>query len=207
MNHNVKRLRKAHHQHIYLWWAPLRIGKYGDLTISWWKYALKHGVKNARVSRLHKAAWKKLTSLVGNWPGWCSTLTLLLICSWFSRENGDPLPVCSSPSCYLCRFLNIDIIGCIIILFFDALKWHHKKKLWQGVLGAFRIDINISTLQTTGKFPKPWRSCILPLPWPHNLPFWKRHPDLHRKKKSLKASCSLLSPALKFWAAWKPLPA
>ena len=29
----------------------------------------------------------------------------------------------------------------------------------------------------------------------------------HRGKKSLSASCSLLSPALKFWAAWKPLPA
>ena len=30
--------------------------------------------------------------------GWCSTPTLLLICSSFSRENGQPLLVCSSLS-------------------------------------------------------------------------------------------------------------
>ncbi len=31
-------------------------------------------------------------------PGWCSTPTLLLICSSFSRENGHPLLICSSLS-------------------------------------------------------------------------------------------------------------
>ena len=31
-------------------------------------------------------------------PGWCSTLTLLLICSSFSRENDHPLLICSSLS-------------------------------------------------------------------------------------------------------------
>ncbi len=34
----------------------------------------------------------------GNNPGWCSTPTLLLICSSFSRENGHPLLICSSLS-------------------------------------------------------------------------------------------------------------
>ena len=33
-----------------------------------------------------------------NKTGWCLTLTLLLICSSFSRENGYPLLICSSLS-------------------------------------------------------------------------------------------------------------
>ncbi len=32
------------------------------------------------------------------YPGWCSTPTLLLICSSFSRENGHSLLICSSLS-------------------------------------------------------------------------------------------------------------
>ena len=36
--------------------------------------------------------WKKHVT------GWCSTPTLLLICSSFSRENGHPLLICSSLS-------------------------------------------------------------------------------------------------------------
>ncbi len=35
---------------------------------------------------------------VQSYTGWCSTLTLLLICSSFSRENGYPLLICSSLS-------------------------------------------------------------------------------------------------------------
>ena len=35
-------------------------------------------------------------------PGWCSTLILLLICSSFSRENGHPLFICSSLSMFFC---------------------------------------------------------------------------------------------------------
>ena len=47
---------------------------------------------------------KRKTTLVGStfgrlmMTGWCSTPTLLLICSSFSRENGYPLLVCSSLS-------------------------------------------------------------------------------------------------------------
>ena len=33
-----------------------------------------------------------------NVAGWCSTLTMLLICSSFRRENGYPLLICSSLS-------------------------------------------------------------------------------------------------------------
>ena len=38
--------------------------------------------------------------------GWCSTPTLLLICSPFSRENGHPLLICSSLSTSQIRFLR-----------------------------------------------------------------------------------------------------
>ena len=43
---------------------------------------------------------KSMTTLPGGFlgSGWCSTLTLLLICSSFSRENGHLLLICSSIS-------------------------------------------------------------------------------------------------------------
>ena len=38
--------------------------------------------------------------------GWCSTPTLLLICSSFSRENGHPLLICSSLSTAQVKILD-----------------------------------------------------------------------------------------------------
>ena len=46
-------------------------------------------------------SWKPETSKNDGWfqnSGWCSTPTVLLICSSFSRENGHPLLICSSLS-------------------------------------------------------------------------------------------------------------
>ncbi len=40
--------------------------------------------------------WTRIT--VESLTGWCSTLSLLLICSSFSGENGHPLLICSSLS-------------------------------------------------------------------------------------------------------------
>ena len=61
-------------------------------------------------------------SLYANYSGWCSTPTLLLICSSFSRENGHPLLICSSLSTaqiFSCKPPRIPIQFCIVLI----LKW------------------------------------------------------------------------------------
>ena len=64
--------------------------------------------------------------------GWCSTPTLLLICSSFSRENGQPLLVCSSlitaqtiiqhSTKYQKLSKNGPFFGCFSVLFLPASK-------------------------------------------------------------------------------------
>ncbi len=53
---------------------------------------------NEELNEAHQHRPLNLTTFFKSGAGWCSTLTLLLICSSFSRENCHPLLICSSLS-------------------------------------------------------------------------------------------------------------
>ena len=99
---------------------------------------------------------------------WCSTLTLLLICSSFSREYGHPLLICSSLStAQLYRYIYIYIqktaseSAIMIIIGVDHRNQEPKRR----------------NITKTG--PKTNPAEIYPIQLPH-LPVHARRPPLSR---------------------------